>query len=217
MVKRLAIIPARSGSKRVKNKNIRIFKGKRLIINTLEQVKKSKFFSKIHVSTDCKKIKKIVEDFDINIDFLRPKKLSKDNVAIKNVIEFILKKYLNLGIEFDEIWLFYISNPFLSTKHIKQGYKIYLKDKKENSVMSVSKYNYPIEWALTPDKDNFLKLNSKKKIKKDIFCEAGMFLIYQKNYLLNKNKLKYKPYIIPLWDTVDIDTEEDFILASKLK
>ena len=84
MVKRLAIIPARSGSKRVKNKNIRIFKGKRLIINTLEQVKKSKFFSKIHVSTDCKKIKKIIEYFDINIDFLRPKKLSKDNVAIKN-------------------------------------------------------------------------------------------------------------------------------------
>ena len=169
------------------------------------------------MSTDCKKIRKIVKDFNIDIDFLRPKKLSKDNVAIKNVIEFIIKKYLNLGIEFDEIWLFYISNPFLSTKHIKQGYKIYLKDKKENSVMSVSKYNYPIEWALTADKNNFLKLNFKKKIKKDIFCEAGMFLIYQKNYLLNKNKLKYKPYIIPLWDTVDIDTEEDFILASKLK
>ena len=217
MVKRLTIIPARSGSKRVKNKNIRLFKGKKLIINTLEQVKKSKFFSKIHVSTDCKKIRKIVKDFNIDIDFLRPKKLSKDNVAIKNVIEFIIKKYLNLGIEFDEIWLFYISNPFLSTKHIKQGYKIYLKDKKENSVMSVSKYNYPIEWALTADKNNFLKLNFKKKIKKEIFCEAGMFLIYQKNYLLNKNKLKYKPYIIPLWDTVDIDTEEDFILASKLK
>jgi CMP-N,N'-diacetyllegionaminic acid synthase len=217
MVKRLAIIPARSGSKRVKNKNIRLIKGKKLIINTLEQIKKSKFFSKIHVSTDCKKIKKIVEDFNIKIDFLRPKKLSKDNVAIKNVIDFILKRYENLEIEFDEIWLFYTSNPFLTTKHIKQGYKIYLKDNKENSVMSVSKYNYPIEWALTRDNDNFLKFYSKKKIKKDIFCEAGMFVIYQKDYLLNKNKLKYKPYVIPLWDTVDIDTEEDFILASKLK
>ncbi len=217
MVKRLAIIPARSGSKRVKNKNIRPIKGKKLIINTLEQIKKSKFFSKIHVSTNCKKTKKIVEDFNIKIDFLRPKKLSKDNVAIKNVIDFILKRYENLGIEFDEVWLFYTSNPFLTTKHIKQGYKIYLKDNKENSVMSVSKYNYPIEWALTRDKENFLKFYSKKKIKKDIFCEAGMFVIYQKDYLLNKNKLKYKPYVIPLWDTVDIDTEEDFILASKLK
>ena len=58
MVKRLAIIPARSGSKRVKNKNIRPIKGKKLIINTLEQIKKSKFFSKIHVSTNCKKNKK---------------------------------------------------------------------------------------------------------------------------------------------------------------
>ena len=85
--------------------------------------------------------------------------------------------------------------------------------------MSVSEYNYPIDWALTENKNSLLKPLFKKSLKlskKKIYCEAGMFIIYQNNYLKNKNSLRYKPYKIPIWGTVDIDTKEDFILAKKL-
>tara|TARA_B100001250_G_C19799196_1_gene790160 strand:- start:1430 stop:2107 length:678 start_codon:yes stop_codon:yes gene_type:complete len=219
MVKRIAIIPARGGSKRIKNKNIKNFQGKKLILHTIDEIKNSKLFHKIHVSTDSKRIRIIVEKNKQKIDFLRPKRLSKDNIPTKDVVNYTLKKYSSMSIEFDEVWLFFVSNPFLNNKHIKNAYKIYKSNNKRASVMSVSKYNYPIEWATTQDKSNFLKpyfKNKKNKIQKNIFCEAGMFVIYQKNYLINQNKLKYIPYEIPIWETVDIDTIEDFRLAKKL-
>ena len=110
----------------------------------------------------------------------------------------------------------FIDNSIFSSEYFSNLYK---SNNKRASVMSVSKYNYPIEWATTQDKSNFLKpyfKNKKNKIQKNIFCEAGMFVIYQKNYLINQNKLKYIPYEIPIWETVDIDTIEDFRLAKKL-
>jgi pseudaminic acid cytidylyltransferase len=220
MINRIAIIPARAGSKRIKNKNLIYLKGKKLIFHTLDQIKKSNMFKNIHISTESLKIKKIVEKKNFNVDFLRPKKLADDKTPLKKVVNFTIKEYSKKKINFDEVWLFFITNPFLSTKHIKNAYKLYKTNKKKYSIMSVSEYNYPINWALKENKNSILKPLFTKKIrliKKKIYCEAGMFVIYQKNYLKSKNKLKYKPYKIPLWGTVDIDTREDFILASKLK
>ena len=83
--------------------------------------------------------------------------------------------------------------------------------------MSVSNYNYPIKWALSLSKKNKLKpINPRiKNLDNDVVCEAGMFVIYQKNFF-RKKKLIYKGYKIPIWDTVDIDTIDDFIMAKKL-
>ena len=61
MIKRLAIIPARSGSKRIKNKNIKIFCGEPIINYSIINLLNSKLFNKIHVSTDSERIKNIVE------------------------------------------------------------------------------------------------------------------------------------------------------------
>ena len=220
MPNRIAIIPARSGSKRIKNKNLINLKGKKLIFYALDQIKKCKMFKNIHVSTESLKIKKIVEKKNFKIDFLRPKKLANDKTPLKKVVDFTIKEYSNKNINFDEVWLFFITNPFLTTRHIKKAYKLYKANKKKYSIMSVSEYNYPIDWALIENKNSILKPLFKKNFKtnkKKIYCEAGMFIIYQNDYLKNKNKLKYKPYKIPIWETVDIDTKDDLVLASKLK
>ena len=71
MSNRIAIIPARSGSKRIKNKNLINLKGKKLIFHALDQIKKSKMFKNIHVSTESLKIKQIVEKKKFKIDFLK--------------------------------------------------------------------------------------------------------------------------------------------------
>ena len=81
-MKNIAIIPARSGSKRIKNKNIKLFFGKPIIQWTYEILKKSKLFSKIVVSTDSKKIKNVCKKFGVKYFIERPKKLSTDNVGI---------------------------------------------------------------------------------------------------------------------------------------
>ena len=219
MIRRIAIIPARINSKRIIEKNIKKINQKPLIQITIEVLKKSKFFNKIHISTDSKKIKRIVNKHNLDIDFMRSNKLSKDKTPVADVVNFVLKKYNNLGEYFDEVWLFYVSNPFLNINHINKAYKLYKKDYKKFSIMTVSNYSYPISWAMTINKKKFLTpINGLKKFanKKDILCEAGMFVIYQKDFAKKNVKIKYKPYKIPIWETVDIDTEEDLKLAKKL-
>ena len=91
----LAIIPARGGSKRIKNKNIKNFFKKPIISYPINEAIKSKIFDKIIVSTDSDKIRKISQKFGANVFFKRPKKLSGDKVSdklvIKHAIEWVTK------------------------------------------------------------------------------------------------------------------------------
>ena len=82
MIKRLAIIPARGGSKRIINKNIYNFYGKPIIYYPLRELKKSNLFESIHVSTDSDKIVKVVEKLGFKIPFKRSKKLSGDKIGL---------------------------------------------------------------------------------------------------------------------------------------
>ena len=75
-MKRLLIIPARGGSKRIKNKNIKIFNGKPIIYYPLKAAKNSMLFEKIHVSTESKKIISVIKKIGFEPDFLRKKKIS---------------------------------------------------------------------------------------------------------------------------------------------
>ena len=114
-------------------------------------MKKSNFFHKIHVSTESTKIKKIVEKEGVKVDFLRPKYLAKDKISTAKVINYVIKKYKKLIFIMMKSG-FFVSNPFLNSKHIKEAYEIYNQNKKKFSVMSVSKFNYPINWAMELDK-----------------------------------------------------------------
>ena len=70
----LALIPARGGSKRIKNKNIKFFNGKPMIGWVIEEIKSSRCFDDVVVSTDCKEVASVSEEFGANVPFLRPKK-----------------------------------------------------------------------------------------------------------------------------------------------
>ena len=97
MKKRLLIIPARKGSKRIINKNIKKFCGKPIIEYSIETAIKSKLFNKIHISTNNNKIKKIIKKYPIQIDFLRPDKYSGDKIGLMKVIHFVTNKFTSLG------------------------------------------------------------------------------------------------------------------------
>ena len=102
-MKRLLIIPATLGSKRIKEKNIKKFFGKPIIYYSIQLALKSGLFNKIHVSTESKKIKNIVEKFGLKIDFLRNKKLSTNRVKLIDVFRHVVKKFKLLGESFDQI------------------------------------------------------------------------------------------------------------------
>ena len=95
-LKILAIIPARSGSKSIKDKNIISYKGKPLIYHSIQIALKSKLINRVIVSTDSKKYANISKKFGAEVPFLRPKKISKDNSSdsewIFHAIDYLIKK-----------------------------------------------------------------------------------------------------------------------------
>lgn len=223
MIKRLAIIPARSGSKRILNKNIKLFLNKPLIFYSIEELKKSNLFEKIHISTDSKKIERLVKK-KIEVDFLRPKKLAGNNVGLWPVIKYVLEKYKKKSIYFDQVWLVYATNPLIKKNIINQCDKKFQNKCKQNNsaLITVTKYNYPIEWAQVIDQNGFLKANNQKNLKirsqdlKQYICDAGMINIYNPDIFFRKKKLNYIPFVVPYINSVDIDDIEDFKFAEKL-
>lgn len=224
MIKRLAIIPAKKVSKRIKNKNLKLFKGKPLLYYPIKAAKQSKIFDTIHISSDSEKILNYSNSLNIKTDFKRPKKLSEAKVGLFEVMDYVIKEYKKKNLIFDQVWLLFTTNPFITKKNITDCKKIFEKISfdERNCLMTVTKYNYPIEWALKKNKKGNLISFQKKKIGfdtqnlKEAYCEAGMINIYSTKSLLNNLDKRYFPYEIPLCKSVDIDTLEDLELAKKL-
>lgn len=220
-VRRLLIVPARSGSKRIKNKNIKVFYGRPIIYYPLILAKKSKLFSKIHVSTDSKKIKSIVQKINIKIDFLRNKKLSKDKTDLYSVIKFVQKKFNKLGFFFEEIWCILPCSPLLDLKDLQNCSKIMKRSK--YPLISVSPYSAPLNWALKIE-NGFLRhsenIRKEKDKKNKNFYDSGQIYCFTKKFLDTNRTFNFKkkiiPYILPLTKSVDVDTLDDWSLMKKL-
>ena len=162
-MRRLLIIPARGGSKRIKNKNIKIFYNKPVIYYPLSAAKNSKLFKKIHVSTESKKINSVVEKLGFKNDFYRDKKLSKNNVGIIEVINFVIKKYKEKNFFFDEVWCMYASSSLINKNDLIKISKSFLKQ--PNSFLTISKFPAPIYWAFKKKNNRKLKPIYPKKLK----------------------------------------------------
>ena len=224
MIKRLAIIPARGGSKRIKYKNLKLFCGKPLIYYSIKALKESNLFNKIHISSDSNKILNYSNKLKIKTDFKRPNHLADDKTVISKVLDYVVNKYKSLNQIFDEIWLVFPNNPFITRKIVIDCSKAYKKinNNKNNALMTVTKYNYPINWAqvlgsnsqLLPIDNLSLKIRSQDFNK--IYCEAGMINIYSNNLFHSKMKTNYFPFELPLYSSVDIDDIDDFKYAKIL-
>ena len=123
--KRLAIIPARIGSKRIPQKNIRDFFGKPMIYYALETVIKSKLFDKIHVSTDSDLIIDLVNEFGLLVDFKRPEELSDDITPLMPVLKFVVEEYLKIGETFNEVWMIMPCSPLINENDLLRASKMF--------------------------------------------------------------------------------------------
>ena len=226
MVKRLALIPARGGSKRIKNKNIKNFCGKPMIYYPINELIQSKIFDKIHVSTESDKIVNVVKDIGLEIDFKRSQTLSDDFTPIMPVIKFVVKEYEKRKVFFDEIWLIMACNPLLDKRDLINASKLFKKHKNQESLIAVSEYPAPIEWAFSLDKKNILNahqpgmfLKRSQDIQKSYY-DIGSFAVFSNN-IIKKSKpngfdSNYLGYIIPKGNSVDIDDIDDWKYAEKL-
>lgn len=135
-MRNIAIIIARSGSKGLKDKNIRLLNGKPLLAYTIEAALKSKCFDRVMVSTDSKKYAKIAEEYGAEVPFLRSKINSADKSSPWDVVKEVLDQYKALGEEFDTFALLQPTSPLRDYKDIRNAYKEFA-EKKANAVVSM--------------------------------------------------------------------------------
>lgn len=116
--KTICLIPARGGSKRIKNKNIKKFFGKPLLERVIKNAKKSKLFDDIYVSTDSILIKKLATRCGAIVPYMRSKKLSNDHAIIKSVIDDFINKIILNKKEKINIFVLYPTSIFVSKEMI---------------------------------------------------------------------------------------------------
>ena len=219
----IAVILARGGSKRIKGKNFKKFKGEPAIVSTIKKLKKSKIFNKIIVTTDSKKIMKISRKAGAEIPFKRPKNLSGDYVPDHPVIKHCIKFLIDKKYKFNFVCCVYPVNPFLKVSDLKKGL-LKVKRKKEGYVFAAIKYQFPFFRSFVFLKGKMKMIFEKyyKKRSQDlkqIFCDAGQFYWANKKTWINQKKRFSKNsdiITIPQWRYHDIDTPEDWKKAEKI-
>ncbi len=151
----IAIIPARSGSKSIKNKNIIKIKGKRLIEYSIEYAKRSKLIDEIVVSTDSQKYLQLIKKYKLNFTIQRNKFLSGDSIKDFPVIKDALKKSENFfKKKFEYIILLRPTSPFRERGLIEKSLRLLSSFKKASSVRAMKKTkSHPFRhWKLKKDK-----------------------------------------------------------------
>lgn len=224
-MKHIAIIPARSGSKRLKDKNIKLLNGKPLMAYSIEAAIESGIFDEIFVSTDSEKYAVIAREYGANVPFLRDELLSSDTTTSVDVILDTLVNYKKAGKEFDFITLLQPTSPLRTAEDVLSGYQM-MKEKNADSVISVCQTDYsPLLCNLLPDShslENFIneqivnnqiqnmpvyyKINGALYIFRTKFLEADTNFYRKGSYAMIMNKKR----------SIDIDDEFDFLIAEAL-
>ena len=215
----IAIIPARKGSKGIINKNIRKINGKPLISWTIEAAKKVNSISDIVVSTDSKDIAKVSIKNGAKIPFMRPKKYSRDHSLSIDLVMNILNK--TNYIESDYVILLQPTSPFRNYQHINQAIKIFSKDKKANSLVSVCEvpHNFNFEKLGKIDKGYLnckTKIRNRQKIEKIYARNGAIYLARYEKYRGSLLISKIIPFIMNPKDSIDIDNMHDWEIAESI-
>ncbi len=218
---KIAIIPARGGSKRIPKKNIKLFKGVPIISRTIKKLQNSNIFDLIIVSTDSPKIAKIAKKNGVEVPFLRPKKISDDYTDTKTVIQHAIKWLKNKNIYTEFVCCVYPTSVFLSQTDLLTGYKK-IKKNKWDFVFTAGKSDKSAYQAFKKKKSGSIKLLFSKFSQKrsqtiqETYHDAGHFYWAKTEVWLSNKKIiseKSYPIIISRFRNYDVDTLEDWKAA----
>jgi N-acylneuraminate cytidylyltransferase len=224
--RRLAVIPARGGSKRLPNKNVRVFAGRPMIAHILETARASELFSTIHVSTENKRIAALVEEFGVRVDFPRLPALAADDTPLLPVLRFVTEKYAERGEIFDEVWLLMACAPLIEPQDLEGAARLFGENGGRWPVLGVAPYPAPIEWAFEGREDGRLfraqtgKLVSRSQDFAPKYYDVGAFCGFPVQQIRESSggaiDTGFIGYLLPRHKAVDINTEEDWQLAEML-
>lgn len=213
----IAIIPARSGSKGLKDKNIKELNGKPLIAYTIEAAEQSGIFDTILVSTDSEKYAQISKEYGAEVPFLRSNENSGDVAGSWDVVREVLSK---LDEKYDIVVLLQPTSPLRTADDIVNAINLFF-EKEADTLFSVCETSHPAFWCNTLGEDLSAKDFIKKEYQKPRQQLPKTYTLNGAMYILKINKIdsidfysdKSFAYIMKKENSVDIDDELDFVLA----
>jgi pseudaminic acid cytidylyltransferase len=215
---KIAIIPARGGSKRIPRKNIKLFHGKPLIAYSIEAAIKSQCFDKIIVSTDDDEIAKVALEYGAEVPFIRPAAISDDHATTMDVINHAIIWFKEHEFEVSHICCIYATAPFISSNAVKSGLTSLITGK-FNYAFSATSFPFPIQRALKIQSDASTAMfqpehaNTRSQDLEEAYHDAGQFYWGTAEAFLNKKAIfsdNSFAIVLPRTTVQDIDTPEDW-------
>jgi len=221
---RIAIIPARGGSKRISRKNIKLFCAKPMIAWSIEAALQSGCFDQVIVSTDDQEIAEVARQYGATVPFMRPAELSDDHTGTVPVIQHAIEWVNAQGQSVEQACCLYATAPFVSAEDINRGLDI-LNATQSDYAFSVTSYAFPIQRAIRLNGEGRVQMfnpehfNTRSQDLEEAFHDAGQFYWGTADAWL-KGRMIFGagsvPVPLPRHRVQDIDTPEDWVRAEWL-
>ena len=220
---KIAVIPARGGSKRIPRKNIKLFLGKPIIAYSIDAAIKTGIFDKVIVSTDSDEIATIAKEFGGDVPFVRPAVLSDDFSGTTEVIAHTIKWFQEKGDQIDLACCIYATAPFLSPETIIKGMKL-IEERNKQYSLTVTHFPSSIHRAIKIDNNELdmfwpENFNVRTQDLEEAYYDAGQMYWGKPEAFINSLPFythNSVPVILPNYLVKDIDTLEDWRTAELL-
>ena len=220
-MKNIAIIPARSGSKGLPDKNIRELCGKPMLAYSIEAAKKSGKIDVVHVSTDSEHYAEIAKAYGADVPFLRSGEFSGDTATTWDVVRFVLNKYKQMGQQFEVVTVLQPTSPLRTADDIMEVSDMYFL-KSATAVVGVCEMEHSPLWSNTLNNDLCMNgfLNKASNVQRQqletYYRINGAIYMIDAEVITNNFEIygeRSYAYIMPKERSVDIDDVMDFKIA----
>lgn len=218
---KIAVIPARGGSKRIPRKNIKVFCGKPILAWAIEAALESQCFDRIVVSTDDEEIASVAFNCGAEVPFLRPLEISDDFTGTIPVVAHAITALQSQGALLDSVCCIYATAPFLQGSDLNRGLKA-LEESGADYAFSVTRYEFPIQRAIRIADSGRVEMfysehfNARSQDLEASYHDAAQFYWGKANAWLSEKIIFSQdavPVILPRHRVQDIDTLEDWVQA----
>lgn len=218
MSRRIAVITARGGSKRIPKKNIKEFCGKPILAYSIQAAIESQMFDEVMVSTDSQEIADIAMEYGAKVPFMRSAETSNDFATTNDVLKEVFSEYEGRGEQFDIAVCIYPTAPFITAEKLRGAIALMEQDGVD-AVTPVVRFSFPPQRAFVI-RDGALQYqfpeNAVKRSQdlEPIYHDCGQFYVMKvENVVKGVAVNRVVPFVLPETEVQDIDTEEDWIIA----
>lgn len=218
--KRIAIITARGGSKRIPRKNIKEFCGKPILSYSIQAAAESGIFDTVMVSTDDREIADIAEKYGAEVPFFRSADTANDYATTSDVLLEVLSEYEKRGEHFDIAVCIYPTAPFVTAKKLRTAVD-QLEKSNADTLIPVVSFSYPPQRAMVIENERLIfknpqYLNSRSQDLTPHYHDAGQFCVFRTEaFKVNRNLMigDILPFIVSELEVQDIDNQIDWEIA----